>query len=225
VVLTGNPGTWKTTVARLLGELLRDAGVLGVGHVHEVTPSGMIAGYVGQTRRAIETAVASALDGVLFLDEAYQLSDERNGFGAEAITTLTQLMERERERLCVVIAGYRPKIKELLAANQGLARRFPEHYWFDLPDYTDPELHRILVGRLSAEGLTWDAVTDRSLATAARRLRRRTPVEEFGNAGAMENLADEIHGRWSRRTSEQTEPLIAEDIPPSLRPRRRSRAS
>ncbi|HEY3473508.1 MAG TPA: AAA family ATPase, partial [Anaerolineales bacterium] len=136
MLFEGNPGTGKTTVARLIGELFYERGILKRGHLVEVNAGDLVAEYVGGT--AVKTAgvVQSALDGVLFIDEAYALSEEeRGGFGAEAIDTLITALENSRDRLVVIFAGYSARMKRFMDSNPGLARRVPRENRFSFPDY------------------------------------------------------------------------------------------
>ncbi|MBT9281109.1 MAG: AAA family ATPase [Hydrogenibacillus schlegelii] len=142
----GNPGTGKTTVARLVGRMFREMGVLSRGHFVEVEASDLIAGYVGQTGPKTQAKIREALGGVLFIDEAYALvpeDDTRNSFGPEAIAVLIKAMEDHRDNLCVILAGYEDEMKRLLKVNPGLRSRIP--FVLHFPDYTPPELLRIFV--------------------------------------------------------------------------------
>jgi hypothetical protein len=144
VVLKGNPGTGKTTVAQLIAEVYRDAGLLDLGHLIRVSREDLVAGYVGQT--AIQTAqkISDALGGVLFIDEAYRLSEgNENDFGQEAIETIMEAMSNHLGAFAVIIAGYPEEIERFLEINPGLRRRFSANNTLDIPDY-DPEiLHSI----------------------------------------------------------------------------------
>lgn len=145
-IFAGNPGTGKTTVARLLGDLLCEAGVLRRGHVIEVSREDLVASHVGQTALKTKAVIESALDGVLFIDEAYRLVDgegnSNNSFGREAIDTLVAIMENYRDRLCVICAGYSKPMEQFVQSNPGLKSRFTQVIEFE--DYSAEEMIQIL---------------------------------------------------------------------------------
>lgn len=143
LVFTGNPGTGKTTVARMIGRLYRSLGLLSSGHVVEVGRSDLVGGYVGQTALKTKEVCESALGGVLFIDEAYSLrSFSGNDYGHEAVETLLTFMESQRGNLAVVVAGYPTEMKSFIGMNPGLASRFD--LTLDFPDYSNAELARML---------------------------------------------------------------------------------
>ncbi|WP_106402249.1 AAA family ATPase [Actinocorallia populi] len=213
MVFTGNPGTGKTTVARLAGEVFLELGLLRRGHVKEVGAADLVSPHVGETALKTHRAVDEAIDGVLFIDEAYMLSDQSDGFGGEAIDTLLARMENDRSRLVVIAAGYPARIREFLRANPGLSSRFPKANILDFPDYPPDVLTDIARNGLDELGLTRGAGFDAALEKAVHRMHRhRDPG--FGNARAMRELVEETGARWARRVKHlRTAPLEPEDLP------------
>lgn len=141
LVFTGNPGTGKTTVARILASLYKEIGVLKTGQLIEVDRSELVAGYVGQTAIKTQQKINEALGGILFIDEAYTLAKEGNDFGQEAIDTLLKEMEDKRGQFVVIVAGYDEPMKRFIDSNPGLKSRFNKFFHF--PDYSEEELIQI----------------------------------------------------------------------------------
>ena len=153
-VFTGNPGTGKTTIARILARIYRKLGVLKRGHLVEVDRSKLVAGYVGQTAIQTNAVIDAALDGVLFIDEAYSLvSGGASDYGKEAVATLLKRMEDQRDRLVVIVAGYKEEMDLFVDSNPGLKSRFTKYIQF--PDYSGEELTRIFFTMLSTQGYTY----------------------------------------------------------------------
>ena len=201
MVFMGNPGTGKTTVARILSELYCSIGVLSKGQLIEVDRSGLVAGFVGQTAIKTTEVVHSALGGILFIDEAYALTPEigtGNDFGREAIETLLKLMEDNRDDLIVIVAGYTNEMNRFISSNPGLESRFNRYFEFE--DYNGDELDEIFANMCTKSEyvLTDDAKT---FATEYFHLLYNMRDENFGNARHVRNFFEHIVTIHSDRVS------------------------
>jgi Holliday junction resolvasome RuvABC ATP-dependent DNA helicase subunit len=218
MVFSGNPGTGKTTVGRLLAEIFRALGVLSKGHLVEVDRSGLVAGYVGQTALKVQEVVQRALGGMLFVDEAYALaSGGGNDFGAEAIDTLVKLMEDHRDDLVVVVAGYAERMPEFLQANPGLPSRFNRHVHFD--DYSAEELCEIFARMCEDAGYRL-APQAREYAAQLFREKHAARGPNFGNGRAVRNVFENAIAGHANRVGPMRDPseealctLQVEDLP------------
>jgi SpoVK/Ycf46/Vps4 family AAA+-type ATPase len=141
LVFTGNPGTGKTTVARILAKIYKQLGILSKGQLVEVDRSGLVAGYVGQTAIKTQEKIDEAKGGILFIDEAYTLVKDGNDYGQEAIDTILKAMEDNREDFIVIVAGYPDLMANFINSNPGLKSRFNKYFYFD--DYSCDELEQI----------------------------------------------------------------------------------
>ena len=198
LVFQGGAGTGKTTVARLFGRLYKSLGLLASDRVVEVTREDLVSGYVGQTATKTAAAVDSALDGVLFIDEAYGLvrPDSQGDFGPEAVVELLKRMEDDRDRLAVIAAGYPHEMTEFLATNSGFRSRFGETIHFD--DYGPTELVQIFE---TFAGAADYALDDAARAETARVMERLHAARDryFGNARTARNLFDDVVAHQAER--------------------------
>jgi hypothetical protein len=201
LVFVGNPGTGKTTVARLVGGIYRALGLLSKGQLVEVDRSELVAGYLGQT--AIKTAevVASAAGGVLFIDEAYSLAGDQ--YGTEAVDTLVKEMEDRRDDLVLIVAGYPEPMAIFITQNPGLASRFRTTIEFD--DYSDAELVEIFLGM--AKAADYD-VTEECLDHYKMILSTTPRGPAFGNGRFARNLLEAAIGRHAWRLRDVEEPTV-----------------
>lgn len=204
LVFVGCPGTGKTTVARLLGKIYHSLGILKRGHLVEVSRADLVAGYVGQTALKTREKIAEALDGVLFIDEAYAL--ERGGptdFGREAIDTLVKAMEDNRERLLVVVAGYPVEMSRFIAANSGLKSRFG--MFIEFPNYGSEEMLAILKNKAARENFIIADQVEESVLSYLMSIAQSDPMR-FGNARAVMGLFEQMKNHLADR-------LSGEDLP------------
>lgn len=210
MVFYGNPGTGKTTVARIVAGILKDLGLVSKGHLIEVTREHLVAGYVGQTAIQTSQVIDSALDGVLFVDEAYRLADGgENDFGREAIETLLARMENDRHRLVVILAGYEKNMERLYNVNDGFKSRILSYLNFQ--DYSAEELKKIFL--LSARKYysispETDQILDEVMAYAFNNKK-----EKFGNGRWVRNLLQAVEGKVAaRKRWSDTSTLLPEDF-------------
>lgn len=187
LVFTGSPGAGKTTVARIVARIYKDLGILKKGHLVETDRSGLIGQYVGQTAPRVNAVCDSALNGVLFIDEAYALtqSESSNDYGDEAIATLLKRMEDDRENLVVIVAGYPKEMNKFIESNPGLKSRFTRYINF--PDYTSDELFRIFQLYLKKNEYTISKETEHYLRQQLNSV-VQTKTRNFGNARYVRNL-------------------------------------
>lgn len=218
-VFCGSPGTGKTTVARLMGKVYKELGILSSGHLIETDRSGLVAGHIGQTAIKVDEMVKSAVDGVLFIDEAYALKPEnsRTDFGQEAIDTLLKRMEDYRDRLVVIVAGYSNEMKRFIDANPGLGSRFNKYFYFD--DYKPEELISIFTGVCNKNNFQLNNQAKEKLLNKFTYLYNYKD-QKFGNGRLVRNIFDKTVEKQANRlvniselTKETMMTILPEDIP------------
>jgi hypothetical protein len=219
MVFTGPPGVGKTEVARILGAVFRQMKLLRKGHVVETDRAGLVAGYIGQTATRTLEKCNEALDGILFIDEAYTLAGEGNDFGREAIDTLLKFMEDNRDRIVVVVAGYADEMERFIEMNPGLSGRFSRHIAF--PGYDAGDLSEILTRMAQAQGFN---LPDTAPVLLAPWLIERMPRKDWSNGREMRSLLERMREAQALRISGQEAPdlnaLTDQDLTVALSVRR-----
>ena len=210
----GNPGTGKTEVARILSRILYDAGVLPEAKLVETDPHGLLGKYVGETAPKTQAKINDAMNGVLFIDEAYGLVSSNNasgvaGYGEEAIAVLLKEMEDHRGQFCVILAGYKDEMKTMLSANPGLASRI--QFTLDFPDYNKEELGEIAVAFLKRKNYTIEGPAFDRLLDLTEYYRGRP---NFANARTVRNILDQVIMNQNLRTEddETDNRIVIDDI-------------
>ena len=220
LVFSGNPGTGKTTVARILAKLYKEIGILTTGQLVETDRSGLVAGYVGQTAIKTQKKIQEAMGGVLFIDEAYTLNQEGENYGQEAIDTILKAMEDNRDRFVVIVAGYTELMKNFVESNPGLKSRFNK--FFEFPDYTADELQQIFELQCSKYQYTLTDEADAAVRDEIVRL-EESKGENFANAREVRNLFEKIITNQAARVAdledvdeEMLTTITAEDLKDSF---------
>ena len=204
LVFYGSPGTGKTTVARIVGRIYKDLGVLKKGHTVETDRAGLVGEYVGKTGPKTDTVIMKALDGVLFIDEAYSLVPEDGGgsdYGQEAISTILKRMEDYRDRLVVIVAGYKDEMQRFIDSNPGLQSRF--NRYIDFPDYTGQELTEIFKMYMKKNQYTLNDSTEAYLRTRFDIIVEKKD-RNFGNARFARNVFEKSIQAQANRLAGQT---------------------
>jgi stage V sporulation protein K len=218
LVFTGNPGTGKTTVARIIGDIYQDLGILSQGQFVEVDRSSLVASYVGQTAPKTMKVIESALGGVLFIDEAYSLVPDgrEDPFGQEAINTLLKLMEDHRDNLVVIVAGYQDEMSRFINSNPGLKSRFSRSIHFE--DYDPVELTEIFKLLCNKNSYVIDDVILSTFRELVSEFTDR--IGELGNGRFVRNIFDRCIANQCNRLAAMFKPapedlktFLAEDIP------------
>jgi SpoVK/Ycf46/Vps4 family AAA+-type ATPase len=198
LVFSGNPGTGKTTVARILGKIYYDLGILSKGHLIETDRSGLVAGYIGQTAIQTKNIIERAKGGILFIDEAYSLTPQNsmNDFGQEAIDTLLKAMEDYRDDFIVIVAGYPDLMKNFIKSNPGLESRF--NTFINFEDYNPNELLDIFLSLCKQHNYITDTTAIYTLTTIFQNIRAKVD-ESYANARTVRNFFENSIKRQANR--------------------------
>ncbi|WP_044110657.1 AAA family ATPase [Xylanibacter brevis] len=207
-VLTGNPGTGKTSIARKMGEILQAMDILSTSHVVEASRATLVGKYMGETPKIVNAMCDKAMGGILFIDEAYTLSDQNDQYGKEAVETLMKRMEDDRGKFVVIAAGYKNKMDEFLMLNAGLASRFTHRLHID--DYTNDELLEIFKKMAEKDQYILSPAAEfKALDIISRMVMSKD--ETFGNAREMRNMLDETIQQLSMRVSQMSPEQITKE--------------
>jgi len=211
-VFTGNPGTGKTTVVKLLGEIYRSMGLLSKGHVHTVEASDIVAGFIRQTGKT-KDVIAKAMGGILFIDEAYAITNKNKGsnsdFGGEAIAAIIKEMEDHRSEFGIIVAGYTENMKDFLEANPGLKSRFDQKFHFE--DFTLEELCGIAMNMYSAKGFAVDPEAETHLKTYIKFLYDNRD-RFFGNARSIRKIVEKSIRNHELRMADLSEKQLTKEM-------------
>ena len=208
MVFTGNPGTGKTTIARIIAKMLYDLGMIKENKLIEVSKKDLIAEYIGQTAPKTMEVIEKAIGGVLFIDEAYSITQGKDGFGLESVATLIKAMEDYKDQLVVIFAGYKAEMHDFINSNPGIASRIG--YTFDFPDYTVEELIEIYKRKMNNMGFEIDSNSDIELRKICSYFSRR---KSFGNGRFVDKIIQETIIKHSQRDTENIKIIETEDIP------------
>jgi SpoVK/Ycf46/Vps4 family AAA+-type ATPase len=220
MIFAGNPGTGKTTIARVVADMFKSMGILKKGQLVETDKAGLVAEYVGQTAKKTEDVFKSAIGGILFIDEAYAITNDGGSFGQECIDTLVKLIEDHRGEIIVILAGYNKEMNDFMKANSGLESRFSLR--IDFPDYSAAELFAICKQMISTRGFVLADGTDKIIEEEIIGLKRHSDASS-GNGRMVRNFVEDIIRRQSSRiatediSEENLTIILPEDVLPKSR--------